>query len=210
MKSKDIESNYQELYSKTGIYKITCVANNKIYIGSACSTKATSKTKQGFFIRWISHLRKLRQNTHRNRYLQYAFNKYGEDSFEFEILEECNSREAIIKEDYYINLLKSHINENGFNILLGHLANYNHVSEETRQKLREKLKGVKRPLEVVKKWSNAVYQYDSNMNLIAEYYSMSEAERATGIMRQDIGQACIGKKMKRAGGFYWKKVKDIV
>lgn len=39
---------------------------------------------------------------------------------------------------------------------------------------------------------------------------MCEAERKTGIMRQDIGQACIGIKIKRAGGFFWKKVKDIV
>ena len=39
---------------------------------------------------------------------------------------------------------------------------------------------------------------------------MSEASRITGIMRQDIGQACIGKKIKKAGGFYWERVEDIV
>lgn len=39
---------------------------------------------------------------------------------------------------------------------------------------------------------------------------MSEASRVTGIQRQDIGQSIIGRKCKTAGGFIWKKDKDIV
>lgn len=198
-----------EQLEKTGIYKITCTVNNKVYVGSACGTSKSIK-KRGFYRRWKEHARKLKQGTHRNKYLQFSWNKYGEDAFVFEILEYCDRETAKNREVFYIDLYKSRIEDGGFNILNGHLANYNKFTEEHKQKISISLKGRSRPLEVVKKWSNKVQQIDTNGNLVAEYYSMSEAERATGIMRQDIGQACIGKKMKKAGGYFWKKVEDIV
>lgn len=62
-----------------GIYKITNIVNRKAYIG---------KSKDIEF-RIITHFSKLRNNKHYNAYLQRSFNKYGEDSFQVEILEEC-------------------------------------------------------------------------------------------------------------------------
>ena len=199
----------EDLY-KTGIYKITCLINNKVYIGSACGSKNTPIKKNGFYRRWTEHIKDLKLNKHRNKHLQYAWNKYQEKSFEFEIIEFCDIEKAKIKEEYYINLYKSIDHNYGFNMLNGHLANYTKFTQEHKQKISNALKGKTRPLEVVKKWSNKVQQIDENQQVIAEYYSMSEAERKTGIMRQDIGQACIGKKIQKAGGYFWKKVKDIV
>jgi len=198
----------EDLY-KTGIYKIVCLANNKIYVGSACGTQGTLK-KQGFYKRWSDHINKLKSNIHKNKHLQYAWNLYGENSFQFEILEFCNKDRAEDREKYFIILYDSSNHKQGFNMLNGHLANYKRFTEEHKQKISNALKGKKRPLEIVKKWSNKVQQLDENKKVIAEYYSMSEAERITGVMRQDIGQACIGKKIQRAGGYFWKKVKDIV
>ena len=57
----------------SGIYKITNKTNGNYYIGSAsiiCN-------------RWWIHISKLRKNCHSNKYLQNAFNKYGESNFEF-------------------------------------------------------------------------------------------------------------------------------
>jgi len=209
MQKSYLVSNIEDLY-KTGIYKITCTINNKIYIGSACGISHTSKKQRGFAKRWQEHINRLRSNSHRNKHLQSAWDKYGEDSFIFEIIEFCNSQNVEIRENYYINFYKSFDHEIGFNILGGHLANYKKKTQEQKDKISLALKGKKRPLEIVKKWSSKVQQINNNGIVIAEYYSMSEAERQTGIMRQDIGQAIIGRKMKKAGGYFWKKVKDIV
>lgn len=202
---KDIESLY-----KTGIYQITCLANSKIYIGSACGFKSKPIKKNGFYRRWNEHINDLQANKHRNKHLQAAWNKYGKENFIFEILEFCDQNEALKREEYLINFYRSYDHKYGFNMLKGHLANYNKFTEEHKKKISNALKGKSRPLEVVKKWSNKVQQINDNQEVVAEYYSMSEAERKTGIMRQDIGQACIGKKIKKAGGYFWKKVKDIV
>jgi group I intron endonuclease len=61
----------------SGIYCILCVANNKKYIGSSCHIER----------RWGTHKAQLRNNKHRNIHLQNAWNKYGENQFEFSIVE---------------------------------------------------------------------------------------------------------------------------
>ena len=48
-----------------------------------------------------------------------------------------------------------------------------------------------------------VAQYDENMNLIAIYPSMREAERQTGIDCTSIGKGI--QKGWKYGGFIWKK-----
>lgn len=61
-----------------GIYKIINVVNNKFYVGSAVS----------FAERKRKHWWMLRKGTHANKHLQAAWNKYGEASFTFVIVEE--------------------------------------------------------------------------------------------------------------------------
>src|SRR5216684_1737979 len=60
----------------SGIYKITCTANKKIYIGSAVN----------LYHRKGQHFSDLRQNKHHNPIMQNAWNKYGEQAFIFEVL----------------------------------------------------------------------------------------------------------------------------
>lgn len=60
------------------IYRITNMANNKFYIGSADS----------FARREWQHKYYLRRNEHKNPHLQAAWNKYGEGMFVFEIIEQ--------------------------------------------------------------------------------------------------------------------------
>lgn len=61
-----------------GIYCIKNKVNNKVYIG---------KTMTKFQKRWFHHRSLLRAGTHNNKYLQKSWNKYGEENFEFIILE---------------------------------------------------------------------------------------------------------------------------
>ena len=82
---------------KIGIYRTTNLSNNKVYIGKSTSVN----------YRWRKHLWFLKRNKHVNKHLQSAFNKYGENQFIFEIIEECSFEELNDKEKYWINLLDS-------------------------------------------------------------------------------------------------------
>ena len=53
--------------------------------------------------------------------------------------------------------------------------------------------------------SNKVAQYTLHGDLIAEYPSMKEAQRVTGVLSQNIYSCCVG-KYTHAGGFRWQYV----
>jgi group I intron endonuclease len=67
------------------IYRITCTANNKFYIGSTVN-KAQ---------RWARHRRQLRDGSHPNKHMLAAWNKYGEAAFVFEVLEDVSEPAAL-------------------------------------------------------------------------------------------------------------------
>lgn len=60
------------------IYKIRNVVNGKFYVGSTKDTRERFRT----------HRTRLRKNTHHSKHLQAAWNKYGEDCFVFEVVEQ--------------------------------------------------------------------------------------------------------------------------
>lgn len=62
----------------SGVYYIECKVNKKKYVGSA----------QDLNGRKVEHFKTLRNNQN-NKLLQEDFNKYGEENFEFVIVEEC-------------------------------------------------------------------------------------------------------------------------
>lgn len=79
----------------SGIYQIQNVLNGKCYIGSAVDLRR----------RWMVHLNTLRRGRHHNFHLQSAFDKYGETTFIFEILEEAKSETLIEREQYFLDAL---------------------------------------------------------------------------------------------------------
>jgi len=95
----------------TGIYSISFKGTDKVYIGSA-SRKSNIKSCNGFYNRWSKHIYNLRKNK-TNTHLQRAYNKYGEENMYFSILEECDSKICILKEQFYMNKYNSY--ENGLN-----------------------------------------------------------------------------------------------
>jgi len=85
------------------IYKITCLINNKIYIGQCIKNK--EKTKNYFGSGYI---------------ISKAINKYGKDKFKKEILFECNNiNELNDAEIYYIKKYNSTNKSIGYNIRSG-------------------------------------------------------------------------------------------
>ena len=81
-----------------GIYKITNKINNKPYIGSSNNIKR----------RWRQHISLLNNNKHHSIKLQRAWNKYGQDNFKFEILEECEVEKLLYLEQFYIDKYKAY------------------------------------------------------------------------------------------------------
>ena len=77
---------------ESGIYRILCIKNNKPYIGKS---EDVQKRKE-------EHFNKLRNGNHPCKELQDDFNTYGEDAFDFSVLEECDQEKLNHLEDYYI------------------------------------------------------------------------------------------------------------
>jgi group I intron endonuclease len=98
------------LSKQSGIYKITNNSNRKCYIGKAININN----------RWQKHISGFNHGKGVNSHFQSAWDKYGEESFSFEILETCETSDNINeilsnKEIYYIQLYKSNQREFGYN-----------------------------------------------------------------------------------------------
>jgi len=111
----------------SGIYAIINKTNNKRYIGSSKSVKH----------RWNqSHRPLLVSGSHPNNHLQNSWNKYGESSFVFEIVEQCDESLLAEREGHWIEHYESWKRSNGYN-LIRYIEGRNVVSEETKQKMRD-------------------------------------------------------------------------
>lgn len=89
------------------IYKITNIANGKIYVGQ------TSKIIEK---RFQAHIQKAKAHT--NRYLYDAMNHYGYDKFIISQIEECDNNLLDERERYWISKLNCMI-PNGYNMTEG-------------------------------------------------------------------------------------------
>jgi len=129
------------------LYSITCLVNNKVYIGIT----------QSYFQRIVSHKYELKKNNHRNRFLQNDYNKYGSESFVYDFISEFDSKiEALRIEKYYTDCLLGMNQEICYNIVSGGNGGYfkmkfkSHIlpiSEDTREKLKRRSKNQKQSLE---------------------------------------------------------------
>ena len=110
-----------------GVYTITNSINNKIYVGKS----------NNCYNRFSKHKSALNKNTHPNNHLQSAWNKYGEDNFKFEILEEYPNIGNLLSsiEHYWCNMLNCHNRQFGYNIRPTSHNENNKLSQETKNKI---------------------------------------------------------------------------
>jgi group I intron endonuclease len=127
---------------KSGIYRITCTANGKIYIGSAISLK----------VRRQHHWNRLKAKAHGNRHLQNAWNKHGPDAFTWDVIEFVATEQLIDREQHFIDQFDSCNPRLGFNIspTAGSCLGCKHTDEGKARKSAA-LKGKKKSPEAVEK-----------------------------------------------------------
>lgn len=122
-----------DLLNKAGIYQIVNTINNKRYIGQA----------QKIRTRNLKHKRLLQKKCHPNKHLQSAWNKYGADVFDFQVIEYCTIEELDEKERYYIYKYQANNKDFGYNIRIECLTNRGlKWSEEQRRRMREVIETV--------------------------------------------------------------------
>ena len=130
-----------------GIYKITNNINNKCYIGKA----------KNIYKRFWSHKNNSEKNKPDRRsspMLFYAFKKYGIQNFNFEIIEELELVEDLLKERelYWMDFYQSFENCCGYNLRRDSETKMI-THEKTSKKISERLK---------KEWKNGVRKNHSD------------------------------------------------
>src|SRR5260221_4490817 len=166
----------------SGIYKITCTANKRIYIGSAINLQSRKR----------QHFSDLHLNKHSNPILQNAWNKYGEQTFTFDVLEQVLPISLTAREQYWFNKLKP-FGRKGFNIdrdagsRLG-----NKHSPETLEKMSLSHIGKRLPPEQIEKIRLA---NTGKKRLPESIVRMSQAKlgkKYSPVARQKMSQAKLG------------------
>jgi group I intron endonuclease len=147
----------------SGIYSITNVHSGKTYYGSSNHIEK----------RWKGHKSKLRKGFHPNPHLQSSWNKYGENSFIFQVEEKLPVKKLQEVEQYYLDWCKlfpfwsynieydaeaptrgvkfgppseEHRKKIGLANSGINSPNYGkHLSEETRQRMSRARRGISKP-----------------------------------------------------------------
>lgn len=211
---------------KTGIYKVTNLLSNKVYIGQTTN----------FHQRKLDHFKITALNQHPlNLHSEMAL--IGKENFSMVLIEECSRDELDEKERYWTDLYRSE--HEMYNIVSGN-PSYSEYNSEIQSKkftemnktnwedpeyrlraskrlselqkkrlqnpeyLAEKSKQLKKYTDKIKK---KVAQYDLDGNLVKIYDGVRIAERDTGIGGSRISAVANHKKYRKsAGGYRWEYI----
>lgn len=210
-----------------GIYGIHNKANDKWYIGQSNNIRKRN----------LYELRNLRNGVfhynNSNNHIVQAWQKYGENAFEWVVLEECEIDKLDEREIFWIREKDSY--RNGYNQTLGGGGSRGViVSEETKRKMSLSSKGEKHPFwgkhrteETKKKLSlwrtgrkgmpmtekvKKILIESRRIKIICNengkiYSSMSEASRELNLDVSAIAKNCKGKR-STVKGYTFKLVKE--
>lgn len=202
---------------RAGVYQIRNTVTGKVYIGSSVSVYA----------RKSAHFHYLKGNKHKNEKLQNSFNKYGQESFVFEVLEYVEDVTKLAeREQYYIDLYNA--SEKGYNILakadssLGYKhseevkkeiskrqkgeGNYfwgKHLLEEHKVRISKGNRGKKHSKEAVERTRKGHFKPIINIDTNKEYEYISQAAEELGVSVTAISNVLRGKALT-CSGYHWK------
>ena len=209
----------------TGIYKITNLKDDKVYVGQT----------DNFHRRKIEHFKA--SSIYQNPIELHKEIQKDKGNFSMEIIEECGADQLDEREKYWTDVYSR--THEMYNKVSGppsqdktlrkkkskqfaKMNEKNWKNPEYRKKkgiqssrlqkqrlkdpkyLKEKIKQLKKYTDSIKKH---VAQYDKDNNLIAIYDGVRIAERATGISSQSISKVAKHQKYRKtAGGYRWEFV----
>jgi hypothetical protein len=175
------------------IYCIQNISNNKRYIGSSVN----------LLVRLEKHRSLLRGNRHENKYLQNAWNKYGEEKFICYLLEVYDSdvKDYLTEhEQKWVDLLSPE-----YNLILK--VERNELTSESRLKQSETRKRLFKEGKLIPSSYKAVKKYDLDANFIAEYKSVNDAAESENLHVTTVIRN-LQKTTNQGGGFIWRYVSD--
>ena len=150
----------------SGIYVIRNLVNSKVYVGQSTN----------IYKRWIEHIYQIKNKTHSNKHLQNSFNKYGFNSFQFEIIEKTIDNLDNLEITY---IKKFNSLSEGYNLTSGG-NNNDHYNKK-------------------------IIAYNLNGDLVRIFKSIKEASETLGISREHISEILNSKKYRKSlKGFMFK------
>lgn len=175
-------------WRKTGVYCITNIVNNKIYIGS---------TSTNFRHRYLQYKSGFKRELDNQPVLYKAFKKYGFENFKFEILSICSKEDCIVTEQLYIN------KGTDYNscLIAGSLLGFKHKKDS---KTRTVIGGLHHT-------AKKVYQFTIDGEYIQEYGSIVDALKALNKSKKGsshITEVCLG-TLYSSFGFRWSFSKKL-
>lgn len=197
---------------QTGIYAIINLDTGKKYIGSAART---------FRERWSKHKLELRKGIHHSSYLQRSWNKHTEFRFEFKILEFVPPEYCLQREQWWMDLYGSYIEDYGYNLCpkAGSQLGYKRSeetkakmsahkkSEEHKKKVAQANKGKQRTVEqklfMAKSKNPEGYNILSPNGEIFHFYNMSDFCKEYNLTISKVSQVLSGKEKSHKG---WRKL----
>jgi group I intron endonuclease len=169
--------------SRSGvIYKITNLVNGHFYIGSS----------QNFIKRYYTHINHIRIGKSSCTVLIRAVTKYGENNFKLEIIEECGSKDLLIREQYYLDTLLPEYN-------VAKIAGSN-----TGIKRSKKVKKAK-SIQQKEKWVDSDYR-EKHLKALSNNWKIGESHKMAKLSESNVVQI----KIKLNEGYKPKQVSDLL
>lgn len=178
LESKKTISLSRKQICKSGVYKIICLINSKIYIGISNSVNR----------RLNEHRNSLKRGLHANRTLQKDFDLYKERSFLFQPIDFCSSTNARVEEK---RLIAKYPIEFLYNINKKPFFKGQTHSESVKKNLSIQNNGKSNKEKRKSLFLNSIY-----------YESICEASEKTGIHRRLIRERCHSQEPKWAN-YQW-------
>ena len=199
----------------SGIYQIKNLVTGKLYIGSA----------KEFRLRFNVHKTYLRKNTHCNKKLQNAWNKYGEEGFSFEPLFVCAQRDLIFYEQRALDVFDAVAK--GYNInskaesCLGTKQSPEHISKRTAGQKGSKMSKEAVEKAVATRKENGSYTYSDDYkqkmsdSMKKRFENPEEAKRISDTLKNKFQndpslneKASAAQKKKYEDPSYHQKIAD--
>lgn len=167
------------------VYKIVNTINGKYYIGGTKNLQSRIRSHR-------SSSRSTSIKTRSSKLPMYwAIRKYGEESFNIEIIERCSGVEDVfIREQFHLDTITDWSYCYNLNSTAAHV-------DHSNPEIIKKMKGhgcVK------------IHQYSLDGVFVREYRSLSEAEN-DGYHHSKVSQ-CLGKTRRSAFGYQWVRAED--